>query len=131
MNKAASPGGGKTLYDANREFYSLLRYGVNVRPEAVEQHQTVFLVDWEQVDRNDFAMVEEVTVNGVHIKRPDIVFYVNGIALGVLELKRSTVSVAEGIRQGPGAGDTWFGRGGGKVGPDIPPGVDSSTETGV
>ena len=32
-------------------------------------------------------------------KRPDVVLYVNGIALGVLELKRSTVSVAEGIRQ--------------------------------
>ena len=34
-----------------------------------------------------------------YAKRPDIVLYVNGIALGVLELKRSTVSVAEGIRQ--------------------------------
>ena len=34
-----------------------------------------------------------------HGKRPDVVLYVNGIALGVLELKRSTVSVAEGIRQ--------------------------------
>lgn len=32
-------------------------------------------------------------------KRPDVVLYVNGIALAVLELKRSTVSVAEGIRQ--------------------------------
>jgi type I restriction enzyme R subunit len=32
-------------------------------------------------------------------KRPDMVIYVNGIALGVLELKRSTVSVSEGIRQ--------------------------------
>ena len=32
-------------------------------------------------------------------KRPDVVIYVNGIALGVLELKRSTVSVSEGIRQ--------------------------------
>ena len=34
-----------------------------------------------------------------HTKRPDVVLYVNGIALGVLELKRSTVSMAEGIRQ--------------------------------
>ena len=38
-------------------------------------------------------------VGGEHTKRPDVVIYVNGIALGVLELKRSTVSVAEGIRQ--------------------------------
>jgi hypothetical protein len=49
-----------------------------------------------------FAIAEEVTVAGndakAYGKRPDIVLYVNGIALGVLELKRSTVSVAEGIR---------------------------------
>src|SRR5205085_6836137 len=48
---------------------------------------------------NDFAIAEEVTVGGVHDKRPDLVLYVNGIAVGVLELKRSIVSVAEGIRQ--------------------------------
>ena len=48
-------------------------------------------------------MAEEVTVAAAnakaHGKRPDVVLYVNGIAIGVLELKRSTVSVAEGIRQ--------------------------------
>ncbi len=48
---------------------------------------------------NHFAIAEEVTVSGQHNKRPDIVLYVNGIALGVLELKRSVVSVSEGIRQ--------------------------------
>ena len=40
-----------------------------------------------------------MTVVGENTKRPDLVLYVNGIALGVLELKRSTVSVTEGIRQ--------------------------------
>ena len=40
-----------------------------------------------------------MTVKGENTKRPDIVLYVNGIALVVLELKRSTVSVTEGIRQ--------------------------------
>ena len=53
----------------------------------------------ETPDNNDFGIAEEVTVRGQHTKRPDIVLYVNGIALGVLELKRSTVSVSEGIRQ--------------------------------
>src|SRR5690606_5705295 len=46
-----------------------------------------------------FAVAEEVTVLGENTKRPDVVLYVNGIALGVLELKRSVVSVSEGIRQ--------------------------------
>ena len=64
-----------------------------------EQTETVWLIDWENPRNNDFAIAEEVTVAGEHTKRPDIVLYVNGIALGVLELKRSTVSVTEGIRQ--------------------------------
>lgn len=99
LNKAAGLGGSKTLYDANREVYGLLRYGVKVKPEVGEQKVTVWLVDWEHPENNDFAVAEEVTVYGVHTKRPDLVFYVNGIALGVLELKRSIVSVSEGIRQ--------------------------------
>ncbi len=99
LGRAAALGGSKTLYDANREVYGLLRYGVKVRPEVGEQTVTVSLIDWENLANNDFAVAEEVTVYGVHTKRPDIVLYVNGIALGVLELKRSTVAVSEGIRQ--------------------------------
>ncbi len=99
LDQAMALGGSKNLYDANREVYRLLRYGVKVRPEAGEQHVTVWLVDWEDVTKNDFAVAEEVTVAGPHTKRPDVVLYVNGLALGVLELKRSSVSVSEGIRQ--------------------------------
>ncbi|MBM3883576.1 MAG: HsdR family type I site-specific deoxyribonuclease [Verrucomicrobia bacterium] len=93
----------KSLYDRNRAVYDLLRYGVKVKAEVGENFQTVWLVDWEDPDKNHFAIAEEVTVLAAdakaHAKRPDIVLCVNGIALGVLELKRSTVSVAEGIRQ--------------------------------
>ena len=91
------------LYDRNKEVYDLLRYGVKVQPEAGEKTVTVWLIDWKQPENNQFAIAEEVTVKGAdakaRTKRPDVVIYVNGIALGVLELKRSTVSVAEGIRQ--------------------------------
>ncbi|NIA13655.1 MAG: HsdR family type I site-specific deoxyribonuclease [Nitrospiraceae bacterium] len=99
LSKARALGGSKTLYDANREMYSLLRYGVKVKPDVGEQNITVWLIDWENVGENDFAIAEEVTIAGENTKRPDVVLYVNGIALGVLELKRSTVSVTEGIRQ--------------------------------
>ena len=99
LGKAAALGSSKTLYDANRELYGLLRYGVKVRFDIGEQTETVWLIDWANPDNNDFAIAEEVTVCGVNTKRPDLVLYVNGIALGVLELKRSTVSVSEGIRQ--------------------------------
>ena len=90
---------GKSLYDANKDIYSLIRYGVKVRPEVGENKETVWLIDWQNPTNNHFAIAEEVTVSGNHTKRPDIVIYVNGIALGVIELKRSTVGVTEGIRQ--------------------------------
>ncbi|RMH33085.1 MAG: HsdR family type I site-specific deoxyribonuclease [Nitrospirae bacterium] len=99
LEQAAAITGSKSLYDANRAVYSLLRYGVRVRPDLGEQHQTVWLIDWDHPENNHFAVAEEVTVAGMHTKRPDVVLYVNGIALGVLELKRSSVSVTEGIRQ--------------------------------
>jgi type I restriction enzyme R subunit len=89
----------KGLYDINKEVYSLLRYGVKVSPGAGRNHKTVWLIDWKKPENNHFAVAEEVTISGLHDKRPDLVLYVNGIALGVIELKRSTVSVSEGIRQ--------------------------------
>ncbi|TPM27264.1 HsdR family type I site-specific deoxyribonuclease [Mesorhizobium sp. B2-2-2] len=95
-NQAAIP------YEVNQAVYKLLRYGVKVSPGPGQPFQTVRLIDWEEPLNNHFAIAEEVTVrnpNGGSTKRPDIVLYINGIALGVLELKRSTVSVSEGIRQ--------------------------------
>jgi type I restriction enzyme R subunit len=89
----------KNLYDVNKEVYTLLRYGVNVREEAGQNKQNVELIDWKHPLKNKFAVAEEVTVKGEYDKRPDIVLYINGIAIGILELKRSTISVSEGIRQ--------------------------------
>jgi type I restriction enzyme R subunit len=64
-----------------------------------EPMQTVRLIDWKRPENNDFALAEEVTLLGLHNKRPDIVLYVNGIAVATIELKRSKVAVSEGIRQ--------------------------------
>ena len=102
LNKAASDTS-KSLYDRNRAVYEMLRYAVKVKPGAGENTVDVWLIDWKNPPANHFAIAEEVTVaaasDKAHPKRPDVVLYVNGIALGVLELKRSTVSMAEGIRQ--------------------------------
>jgi type I restriction enzyme R subunit len=99
LDKAKALGGSKNLYDANRAVYGLLRYGVKVKPDTGEQNVTVWLIDWANPTNNDFAIAEEVTIAGIHDKRPDLVLYINGIAVGVIELKRSTVAVSEGIRQ--------------------------------
>jgi len=87
------------LYSANKKVYQMLRYGVKVKAEAGENYETVELIDWKRPLENEFAIAEEVTIHGNHEKRPDIVLSVNGIALGVLELKRSTISIGDGIRQ--------------------------------
>lgn len=99
LENAAALGEGRHLYEANKDVYRLLRYGVKVKEGAGEQTQTVWLIDWKNPENNDFAIAEEVSIHGENKKRPDVVLYVNGIALGVIELKRSSVSVGEGIRQ--------------------------------
>ncbi|WRA45859.1 HsdR family type I site-specific deoxyribonuclease [Helicobacter pylori] len=87
------------LYEANQKFYELLIYGVKTKISQNEPTQTSWLIDWKDVSKNEFSVAEEVSVKGSNTKRPDMVLYVNGIALGVLELKNSSVSVESAIRQ--------------------------------
>ena len=95
----------RSLYDNNKAVYSLLRYGVPVKIEAGKVTETVKLIDWAQPLANDFTIAEEVTLRngtkglGGHERRPDLVLYVNGIAVGVIELKNSRTSIGNGIRQ--------------------------------
>ena len=97
--ETAADATGITLYQANLRTYPLLRYGVPVQVAAGQAHATVHLIDWAHPERNDFALAEEVTLKGGYQRRPDIVLYLNGIAIAVLELKRSSVEVGEGVRQ--------------------------------
>ncbi len=87
------------LYEANQKFYGFLIYGVKTKISQNEPTQTSWLIDWKDVSKNEFSVAEEVSVKGPNMKRPDVVLYVNGIALGVLELKKSSVSVESTIRQ--------------------------------
>jgi type I restriction enzyme R subunit len=89
----------RTLYGNNQAVYSLLRYGVPVKIEAGRVTETVHLINWKEPEKNDFAIAEEVTLKGGYERRPDIVLYLNGIAIGMLELKNSRVSIGDGIRQ--------------------------------
>lgn len=97
--EAAADVTGVTLYQANLRTYNLLRYPVKVLMSPGQPHDDVHLIDWEQSERNDFALAEEVTLKGGHERRPDLVLYLNGIAVAVIELKRSSVEVADGVRQ--------------------------------
>lgn len=92
-----------TLYTNNKSIYELLR-----KPTAVSQglgrpNRTVYLIDWQHPENNFYHIAEEVTVSrttntGEH-RRPDVVIYINGIAVCIIELKKASVSAHEGIRQ--------------------------------
>lgn len=92
----------ESLYQVNESVYSSLRYGCQGIKEQDGSYITVHYIDWTNTAANDFYVAEEVSVlryDQVSKKRPDLVLYVNGIALGMFELKKSSVSVGEGIRQ--------------------------------
>ncbi len=65
-----------------------------VQVAAGQTHETVHLIDWEHPEKNDFALAEEVTLKGGYQPRPDLVLYINGIAIGVF-LKGREMSEAK------------------------------------
>ncbi len=89
----------RNLYGNNQAVYKLLRYGIAVKVDAGEVTQQVHLINWKQPHKNHFAIAEEVTLNGKLERRPDLVLYVNGIAIATMELKKSKIGIGEGIRQ--------------------------------
>ena len=62
LDRAKTVSGSKTLHEANKAVYGLLRYGVKVPPDSGDKKITVWLIDWENPRNNDFAVAEEVTV---------------------------------------------------------------------
>jgi len=92
------------IYTANENVYDMLTSFTTVRASKDKPlDKTLQFILWDKPEENDFAFAEEVSVlrDGAtnDTRRPDIVIYINGIAVAVLELKRAAVSVAEGIRQ--------------------------------
>jgi type I restriction enzyme R subunit len=82
-----------SLTQTNRAFHRMLRDGVEVeypRPDGSIAGDHVRLVDFNDVLANDWLAVNQFTViEGQHNRRPDIVIFVNGLPLGLIELKNS------------------------------------------
>lgn len=91
-----------SLAQCNTELYETLIMGIKSQPSPEENHEDVLLFDFDNISNNRFSIAEEVSYIDPLLgknKRPDIVVYVNGIALAVIELKRSLVNYEEGIKQ--------------------------------
>ena len=81
---------------ANREVYAFLKDGVKVSvPDSVrggQKDQRVRVIDWENPAANDFLLVSQMTVVGpLYTCRPDLIGFVNGLPLVVIELKKPGV----------------------------------------
>lgn len=83
-----------SLVQTNRAFHQLLRNGVDItykRPDGSTKHDKVWLVDFKDVRANDWLAVNQfAVVEGQYHRRPDIVVFVNGLPLGLIELKNAS-----------------------------------------
>ena len=86
--------GTPSLTQTNRAFHKMLRDGVDVvykRADGSTKNDQAWLVDFNDVRANDWLAVNQFTViEGQHNRRPDIVVFVNGLPLGLIELKNAT-----------------------------------------
>lgn len=85
-----------SLEAANREIYMLLKEGIKVSvPDRVnggQKTERLRVIDWEQPENNDFLLVCQLSITGsLYTCRPDLVGFVNGLPLVVIELKKPGV----------------------------------------
>ncbi|WP_180048455.1 MULTISPECIES: type I restriction endonuclease subunit R [unclassified Acinetobacter] len=110
ISEICSPALNEGLLIANEKIYNHLLYGIAVTEfvNGKKVSPTIALIDWEDIDNNSFVFTEEFCVTrsgGVDTRRPDIVCFVNGIPLVVVEAKRpdghanTGPTVDEGISQ--------------------------------
>ena len=103
LKEAAACSNKEALYNSNKAVYNTLRYPVSVSQGVGLPNKQVWLIDWKDSYNNIFEIAEEVTVRkqtvGDEHRRPDVVVYLNGIAVAIIELKKATVSVEDGINQ--------------------------------
>jgi type I restriction enzyme R subunit len=110
IHEVCSPALNEGLNVANERMYNHLLYGISVTEfvDGKKVNPTVALIDWADIDKNSFLFTEESCVlrtNGMDNRRPDIVCFVNGLPLAVMEAKRPDSAtkkgptIAEGISQ--------------------------------
>ena len=93
------------LISTNEKIYDLLTLGKSYQENMVDGTKRSFdikYIDFEHPENNDFYVTEEFSVlriNGKDYARPDIVLFVNGIPLAVIECKDASVPIIQAISQ--------------------------------
>ncbi len=104
--EVCSPALNEGLLTANERLYNHLLYGISVTEfvDGKKANPTISLIDWQNPANNSFVFTEEFSVTkagGIESRRPDIVCFVNGIPLVVIEAKRPDGYAAKGSKKGP------------------------------
>ncbi|USK60392.1 type I restriction endonuclease subunit R [Peribacillus asahii] len=93
------------LVKANESIYETLMKGRTYNeflPDGSKKSFTIQFIDWNNIENNVFHVVEEFDVermDGRGTVRPDIVLFVNGIPFVVIECKKASISMEQGISQ--------------------------------
>src|SRR5438093_482419 len=93
VRELAAPPLHEGLLTANENFYNKLTFGVTVTEfiDGKKHNPTIPVIDWDNPSANSFMVTEEFEVlssGGTHTRRPDLVGFVNGLPLVVVEAKR-------------------------------------------
>lgn len=93
IHEVSTPALNEGLTIANERLYNHMLYGISVTEfiNGKKANPTIFLIDWADFSNNSFMFTEEYSVlrsNNVDQRRPDIVCFVNGLPLVVIEAKR-------------------------------------------
>jgi len=89
----------------NMAFHKLLTRGYELsveRDDGTTEDHHVYAVDWDNPDANEFLVANQVTIEAVNTRRPDLIVFVNGLPLVVFELKNpysERPTVGEAINQ--------------------------------
>lgn len=85
------------LVNRNETFFEYLQNGLEVSIHDGEKEKTerVYLIDYKDIDNNDFLVTNQLTIIGKDTKRPDVLIFVNGLPLVVIELKSISSEIAD------------------------------------
>ena len=78
-----------SLINCNKNFYQWIIKGLKVTYHKDNQEigRQLKLIDFDNFENNDFLVVNQFTVHGINNRRPDVVVFINGLPIVVIELK--------------------------------------------
>lgn len=89
-----------TLMEANQIVFDFItkKDSITEKPTPEAKPQPIFIIDYENIENNDFLIVNQMKYNGIHKNSiPDIVVYINGLPIAIIEAKSPKVSITDAI----------------------------------